>query len=170
MITLCPMTPAHVDNTWHWLQDAELRRAIDCLAAPSLPQNRRYWAALAEDSSRCDWAILDEKTGEHLGNAGLKAIDQLRKKAELWIYLGTRRGQGVGRAALRALLQHGFEVLGLYRIHLRVLEHNQAAIRLYEAAGFQREGRLEADTWQAGEPVASLLYACFAPGARKEQP
>jgi diamine N-acetyltransferase len=46
-------------------------------------------------------------------------------------------GKGLARAATEAILQIGFEVLGLQEIFLEVIPSNERAIRLYQTAGFQ---------------------------------
>jgi ribosomal protein S18 acetylase RimI-like enzyme len=53
--------------------------------------------------------------------------------------LASYRGQGLGRALLRACIARAWAA-GLERIDLEVRTDNLAAIRLYESTGFQREG------------------------------
>lgn len=43
------------------------------------------------------------------------------------------------------VVRHAFEVMGLHRVDLRVLETNTRAIRCYERCGFVHEG-VEAET------------------------
>ncbi len=52
------------------------------------------------------------------------------------------RGQGLGTATVRRVIAVGFSQLKLHRIELNVYEHNTAARRCYEKAGFQNEGLL----------------------------
>jgi RimJ/RimL family protein N-acetyltransferase len=49
------------------------------------------------------------------------------------------RGQGIGKGLLKAALNQAFDQ-GLERIELEVFRSNEAAVRLYEAHGFLREG------------------------------
>jgi RimJ/RimL family protein N-acetyltransferase len=48
-----------------------------------------------------------------------------------------RRGCGVGREFLRMLVDHASKQLGASRLSLIVFPENQAAIRCYQAVGFQ---------------------------------
>jgi len=50
-----------------------------------------------------------------------------------------RRGQGIGRALLEALLERA-PVLGYHKLALAALPENAAGIALYEHLGFQRVG------------------------------
>ena len=49
------------------------------------------------------------------------------------------RGQGIGKALLEAVVNRAF-AQGIERVELEVYRSNEAAIRLYEAHGFIREG------------------------------
>jgi len=108
-------------------------------------QNRAYWQARATDASREDYAILREN-GDHVGNCGLAAIDSRRRKCELWIYIGSRQGQGVGSATLRCLLARAFDGLEVNRVYLRVVSSNDRALKFYRKFAFTIEGRWREDT------------------------
>ncbi|WP_214851317.1 GNAT family N-acetyltransferase [Exiguobacterium sp. s193] len=53
-------------------------------------------------------------------------------------------GQGIGRALLQTTLDWA-RTVELQKIQLAVVETNQGAVRLYQTAGFQIEGRLKHD-------------------------
>lgn len=74
----------------------------------------------------CDIRPLESKGFTHVGRLGMF----VRRE---W------RGQGIGKQLLTACLSLAKEG-GLERIELQVFADNTAAIRLYESAGFQREG------------------------------
>jgi RimJ/RimL family protein N-acetyltransferase len=48
------------------------------------------------------------------------------------------------------MVGYGFDTLNLNRIHLTVFEDNAAAVRVYEKAGFRREGVLRQGQWREG--------------------
>ncbi|MFE5794490.1 GNAT family N-acetyltransferase [Streptomyces sp. NPDC056503] len=66
------------------------------------------------------------------------------------------RGQGVGRALLRATLAKA-AADGATRITLRVLGHNTPARALYAAEGFAVEGVLPGEFLVEGKPVDDVL-------------
>ena len=71
------------------------------------------------------------------------------------------RRQGVGRALAEAALAEARR-LGSRRVQLAVVESNRPALALFEAAGFEREGRLRAAAEIDGArhdviPMAKLL-------------
>jgi len=51
------------------------------------------------------------------------------------------RGKGIGTEVVQILLRYCFMVLGVYSVHLDVLETNTPAIKCYEKAGFRISGR-----------------------------
>ncbi|MGW2561887.1 N-acetyltransferase family protein [Streptomyces sp. NPDC001514] len=66
------------------------------------------------------------------------------------------RGQGVGRALLRAAGDEARRQ-GAVRITLRVLGHNTPARRLYESEGYVVEGVLPGEFFMAGRYVDDVL-------------
>jgi RimJ/RimL family protein N-acetyltransferase len=56
---------------------------------------------------------------------------------------GGWRGRGVGTALMQSCVDWARE-RGIHKLALQVWPHNEAAIRLYEKFGFEREGVLRA--------------------------
>jgi ribosomal protein S18 acetylase RimI-like enzyme len=71
--------------------------------------------------------------------------------------LSEYRGQGTGKRLVAAVIQAAREK-GLEKIELEVFASNAAAIRLYESAGFGREGRKTNARKLAGQYDDLLLY------------
>lgn len=96
------------------------------------------WYARQHDGRH--WVI--EWRGRCVGNAGFSHLDEPHRYATyaIAIFAAYARGQGVGTAVTRLVLQHAFDVMTLHRVDLRVLETNIRAIRCYERCGFTREG------------------------------
>lgn len=51
-------------------------------------------------------------------------------------------GKNIAMEAMQAILNYGFQVIGLNRIETRVHPSNRGGIYLLEAAGFKKEGVL----------------------------
>jgi len=127
-----------------WYQSPELwdhlvgeftpRREAEAMA------HMRRWLGASPGELRL--AIVRDPDGELLGLAALSPIDLDEGEAEFHIFLGEprMRGRGYGRAATAALLAHAFDELALWRVRLKVLRTNQAALRVYAALGFELEG------------------------------
>jgi len=75
----------------------------------------------------------------------------------LMVALGARR-QGVGTALLRAAVEWARSA-GVRKLELHVFPWNEAAIALYEAFGFEREGFRKRHYRRGGEFVDAILMA-----------
>jgi L-phenylalanine/L-methionine N-acetyltransferase len=73
-----------------------------------------------------------------------------------------RRRRGVGKALLRAAEQWA-RGAGIRKIELHVFPYNDAALRLYESAGYDREGYRRAHFSRAGTVVDAVLMAKHLP-------
>lgn len=92
----------------------------------------------------------DPAQRDAIGMIGLFDIDLFSRKAELRILLGQRRGEGLGRACVNALLTLAFDRMNLHRVWLGTAAGNQAARACFEACGFRQEGVLQHDLWRDG--------------------
>lgn len=106
---------------------------------------------------------IQSADGTLQGIAQLTGIDAIHRHAELGIFLGNTeaRGQGLGKRAIAALLEYGFQDLNLRRVFLRVTADNTAAIKLYKSEGFVEEGCLKQHYFQDGDYFDVLLFALF---------
>ena len=77
-------------------------------------------------------------------------------------------GQGVGTAAVRAMLGHAFSALGLHRVEAACVPTNHASRRVLEKAGFRHEGLARAYLKINGAWADHLLFGViedeFVPG------
>jgi RimJ/RimL family protein N-acetyltransferase len=108
-----------------------------------------------------DGRPVAEPAGRYIGGVRLHSISWADRRARLAIGIFDRRfwSRGYGTEAIRLLLRHGFDDLGLHRVDLIVLEFNARAIRCYEKCGFVREGVLRDNAYIAGAWHADLLMA-----------
>jgi ribosomal protein S18 acetylase RimI-like enzyme len=73
------------------------------------------------------------------------------------------RRRGVGRALLEAAVEWA-RVSGVSKLELHVFPHNEAAIKLYESFGFEREGYRKRHYHRGQKYVDAILMAYFVPG------
>jgi RimJ/RimL family protein N-acetyltransferase len=73
------------------------------------------------------------------------------------------RDRGLGTEALRLIVGHGFEQLGLHRIALEVFAFNPRARRVYEKTGFVVEGVLRDALRYDGAWVDAIVMSILAP-------
>jgi len=127
-----------------WRQDRDL---VDGLGAPAryiTEEVDHQWfdEYLRRRGIDVRCAILVEGEPDPVGLVSLTGIDPVHSRAELHLLVGRRdlHGRGVGTDATKQMLRHAFHDLNLHRVFLSVLSSNIAAIRVYQKAGFRREG------------------------------
>ena len=118
---------------------------------------------LAESAG--DFGLVAELDGRVAGNANWHRLGgRTAHVAELGMMVhDDHTGRGIGRALLDALVAAAFDWHDLRRLQLHVLHDNAAAIRLYERAGFQHEGRLQGYLFRAGRDEDVLMMARLRP-------
>jgi ribosomal protein S18 acetylase RimI-like enzyme len=88
--------------------------------------------------------VLGAFAPELVGIAGLRREPRRKRshRATLWgMYVSPEaRGRGIGRALVDEIVRRARAATGLEQIILTVMAHNQAAIALYRAAGFESYG------------------------------
>jgi RimJ/RimL family protein N-acetyltransferase len=112
---------------------------------PVSESDHREWAkGVIASSDRAFFVIRRISDDRVVGTCQLHSIHPVHRTAELQIRIGEAadRGRGCGSEAVVLLLRFAFDDLNLHRVQLHVFADNASAIRVYEKAGFVREGLL----------------------------
>ena len=130
------------------------------------------WLAEHAELVRCGRAVVfavclqlaegSEEVPEVIGTVGL-AISDLDHQAEIGYWFGRDYwGNGFCTEAVVAVLDYGFEKLGLNRIFAQHIARNGASARVLEKAGFSKEGvlRQHARKWGVFEDVVCYGMLC----------
>jgi RimJ/RimL family protein N-acetyltransferase len=146
-VALRALEPEDAAVTIAWRNDPEIRDQLLSFRFPvsHVMEMDFVKRAIAGDGmQQCVAGIVDLSDGALSGLIYLRDIDWISRNAAFGMMIGRRDRQrrGLGRRALRLMLQHGFHVLNLERIFLYVVDYNSAARKLYENSGFVYEGSL----------------------------
>ncbi|WP_306208681.1 GNAT family N-acetyltransferase [Actinoplanes sp. RD1] len=99
------------------------------------------YAARATAADRLDLAVVDNASGEFVGEVVLNEWDQHNRSCNFRAMIGPGgRDRGLGTEATRLIVGYGFETMCLHRIYLFVYAFNPRARRVYEKVGFTTEG------------------------------
>lgn len=145
-----------------WLNDPDVRYWLHQSERPdaTVESVRGRFGLVHDGFPNLVW-VIETTEGLPVGRIGLIDVDPHHRRAELGISIGEKDcwSRGYGTDAIRAVLHHAFEELGLRRVSLITDADNARGIRCYEKCGFRREGaRLEA-RWWAGRWWSILEYA-----------
>jgi RimJ/RimL family protein N-acetyltransferase len=138
LVTLRPFVADDLDAAWEMLHDPISAELTATTAVFTRAQIEQWYATRNDQDSRLDLAIVENATGEFVGEVVLNEWDVTTDSANFRIALRgpTWFGRGLGGEATRLIVAHGLETIGLSRITLGVLARNARARRAYERAGF----------------------------------
>jgi [ribosomal protein S5]-alanine N-acetyltransferase len=147
---------AHNRAIWRSLRDAFPHPYAEADAVP-------FIARTQSQRPERDFAIVVD--GEAIGAVGLKLHDDVeRVSAEIGYWLGEEFwGRGLATEVVRAVTQHGVDVLGLTRIYALPFEWNGASCRVLEKAGYLLEARLRRAVIKEGRIIGQFQYAFVVP-------
>jgi RimJ/RimL family protein N-acetyltransferase len=148
------------DRLSAWYEDGEFLRRY--AADPAFPRSGRdiaAWLLGQKPPDKFLFAIRPAAEDGFYGIGGLDGVLPFQGIAGLHMAIGRPYwGQGFGREALSLLLAYAFGELNLRRVQLTVFSNNLRAIRLYEGAGFRREGVYREFLRRDGEVYDMYLY------------
>lgn len=98
-----------------------------------------HMARLAEPDSLY---LIGENAAGPAGFAVLAGVANPHRSIELVRIAVKTPGVGLGLPFLLRIMDHAFSELAAHRLWLDVMEHNSRARRVYETAGFNRDGVL----------------------------
>lgn len=132
-------------------------------AGVSLPWSETDVADFVEESEDVVQFLVCRET-DPIGHVVLSEIDTQASNAELgWVVIvPEERGEGFATEAVDLCLTHAFDDRGLHKVWARVLEDNDASVRLLEKVGFEREGVLRKQEYANGDYVDVYRYGLLA--------
>jgi diamine N-acetyltransferase len=164
---LGPLHRDHLPLLARWINDPEVRRGLAYRGIVNEEAELKWYEEMTEAGraprpAAVGFAVHDAADGELVGVCGIEDIDHHFSRAELGIFLGRRRGTGLGTDATRLALDWAFNMLGLQNVMLETFEFNEQARRAYERAGFRMIGRRRGAVRVLGRRWDSLLMDATA--------
>lgn len=109
---------------------------------------------------RFQLAITQVGDDRPIGNCGIRRKPDNDWEADIGYELAPHFwGRGYATEAARAMVNFGFQELGLHRISSWCIADNTASARVLERLGFRQEGRLRQNEYCKGRWWDTLLYA-----------
>lgn len=162
-ISLRPITEADLGERYRdWFNDTEVCQFNSHHRFPNYDEDmRRYYETTIKSHENLVLAICDKTNDLHVGNVSLQNIDTLNQSAEFAIIIGDKSywGRGVGKEAMRLIVEHGFDQLNLHRIYCGTAEDNVGMQKLALALGFTEEGRARHELFKNGQFKDTIRYS-----------
>jgi RimJ/RimL family protein N-acetyltransferase len=140
-------------NRVEWINDLSVQETLHFDYPTSFARTQKWFDTIVMDKTRVDFSIFLLESKEYIGFCGLLNIDQMVKKAELYMTIGKRTywGSGFGTEAYKLLTNYGFLELGLNRIYGCQNIDNHVAFHIKEKIGWKKEGTLRSDIYAHGK-------------------
>ena len=168
-ITLRPLQFDDMDSVYGWMSDIEFALWGGWTPPIEAPLSRDTFRPLFEQhfvQTKEDQLMLGIEFEKRLvGFVQLVRIDHRMRRALIGIGIGEKnlRGRGIGKTALRILLDYAFSVKGLERIYTEVFSFNERSRKLMERVGFQQEGLLRQHDFHNGVRQDTYIFGILKP-------
>ena len=137
---------------WQWCRQNDLINELS---------HEAWFERQARDPATRMYKLMLKTSGatSMIGVCGLTSIDWQNRRAEFSLYIAPSVLKiGAGKMALKLLLNHGFDNLGLNLIWGETFDGNPAA-RMFETLGFLKEGTRRQFYWRDGKYIDAHLYS-----------
>lgn len=158
------MHPGDAGALFEILGDDEVTEFYDEDAFSDISQARDQIEAWENGfkNKRCvRWGITRKGEGYLLGTCGYYGFHTWYRRVSIGYELGRENWrQGIMTEALSAMVDFGFDEMGLNRIEAVVMPENIASIKMLEKLGFRKEGLLgEYEKWDSKGFVDLYMFA-----------
>ncbi len=137
-VRVCPLQNNHIEYLRQWRNETTNTRYLRKIGEITPEMQEQWYERYLKNEDEMCFAIYENETIDNIvGSASLYNFEG--EQAEFGkILIGDEKahGKNIGYHALKAILDIAFDELQLDRIILECHEHNKAAFRIYEKAGF----------------------------------
>ncbi len=150
----CYLSPISLEDAelyTKWLNDLEITQYLNIsVLNVSLQGEKEALQRLAKEHN---YAVVDNKSNNLIGNCGLHNWDKINQTAEIGIFIGDKEylGKGYGTEAMTLLIRFAFDYLNIQSILLRVFSYNERAKACYGKVGFREIGVWKESRVQKGK-------------------
>lgn len=153
-VRLRPIAPSEYATVFGWYTDPELVAPFDRYVSDRREEFDRSIASAGDDPTSLAprFGIERRSMGDLVGAVGYYLAHPVLEYIDVWYLLGvpSARGQGLGREAVRLLVDHVFRATSVERVGATTDVENVASYRLVEGLGFRLEGTLRAALYHHG--------------------
>jgi len=161
-LTIAPFPDDDLASMVKWRTDPDVNKYIRA-GLRTLEAVRKWYDEYFSAAENLLFAIRLE--GNLIGYCTIEHIDRDNRKCEVGIVIGekTHWRKGIGKAALRLLLDRVFSELQMHRVEAIIYEDNAASVNCFTRVGFQFEGRLRQAKRIGGKYGDVLVYGLLRP-------
>jgi RimJ/RimL family protein N-acetyltransferase len=119
-----------------------------------------------EAASAYDLGIFSARSDRLLGGISINQINKRYKLGNIGYWVRqSEQGNGFATEAVKLVIPYGFQVLGLNRLEIAILEANLASRKVAEKAGAVYEGIARNRLIKDGRPFDAAIYSLIPEGS-----
>ncbi|MFT0803441.1 GNAT family protein [Bacillus swezeyi] len=143
-VYLRPVRKEDMESFYKAVHDEYIRYMTGTKRVFTMDELYEHYERITSDDTRFDFAICLLDRDELIGDLSILEIDRANRKAGFRIALHSTDhfNKGYGTEAVQLVQRFAFKELQLNRLQLEVFSHNIRAVKVYEKAGFKKEGTL----------------------------
>jgi RimJ/RimL family protein N-acetyltransferase len=121
------------------------------------------WYERQEKDPSIQMYMIKTASSQCVGVAGLTSIETINRRAEFSLYIAPEyRRNGYATEALKTLVSHGMNNLGLYSIWGEAFDGNPS-MKIFQALGLVKEGTKRSAYFRSGRFIDAHLYSIVFP-------
>lgn len=140
-LILRKILPSDAQDMYEYSRHPEVSRYLLWEAHPSLAHTQSHISYLQEQYAKgkfFDWAIIWKENGKMIGTCGYTQIYEKDLSAEIGYVLSAQyHRRGIAPEAIRRIMTYAFQTLGLESLTARVMESNEASLKVLSRLGFE---------------------------------
>ncbi|GAP44754.1 protein N-acetyltransferase, RimJ/RimL family [Lentimicrobium saccharophilum] len=158
--------PADIDILYHWENDPEIWHVSNTSAPYSRFAIEQYVLNAGHDifNSRQLRLMIVTLESESVAAGAIDLFDYepIHSRAGVGIMIGKAfRGKGYASEALALILDYCRNILNLHQVYCNISEDNAASIRLFDEAGFRKNGEKKEWLLLNGKWTNEFFYQLF---------
>ncbi len=146
LLVLTSVSVADCSETYlSWLNDGDVNLYLESgFQTHTMPGLVEFVNSYQSNPKAVFLVIRLKESNKHIGNIKIDKINKIHMTCEYGIMMGDKDewGKGYAKEASIAIVNYAFDVLGLNKVNLGVIDSNVAAVKLYVNMGFVTEGVL----------------------------
>lgn len=143
--------------------DPEMMKYIDRAPAKTEDEARGVLQMIidaSDNNTGISWTITLKGSDTMLGNISLWRLIKEHYRAEIGYVLHTaQQGKGIMNEAMKAVINYGFNTMGLHSIEANINPLNLASQKVLERNGFVREAYFRENYYHDGKFYDSAIYS-----------
>lgn len=148
-----------------WRNIKEFRRNFREVRELSLAHQEKWFEkSCVSNPNDYMFIIIDLKTNEPIGAAGLLYINWIIRSADFSFYIGKNNAyidnEGMAKEAATLLIDYGFKNLNLHKIWMELYEFDTKKIEFFtKEFSFQKDGTLRDNCYEDGKYWNSNIFS-----------